>query len=177
MNIIIITGSPHRRGTSSTLAEVFARGARQAGHTVDRFDAAFLQIHECTACNYCHKTQEGCVFPDGMELINEKLLKADYIVLSTPTYYYTFSASIKAVVDRFYAIDAQLHGHKKISLILTMQDTAKKAADSPVSWINNMAEYFGWEKAGNVIAYGCADHEALVRSPYIRQAYELGRRA
>lgn len=45
MHITVITGSPHRRGTSALLADEFIRGAKEAGHKVYRFDAAFEKVH------------------------------------------------------------------------------------------------------------------------------------
>ncbi len=39
MKVLVITGSPHKNGTSALLAEKFIRGATEAGHTVVRFDA------------------------------------------------------------------------------------------------------------------------------------------
>lgn len=53
MNIVIITGSPHRHGTSALLVERFTQGAVEAGHQVFRFDAAFQKIHPCIACRRC----------------------------------------------------------------------------------------------------------------------------
>ena len=45
MNIVVLTGSPHRNGTTSVLAEQFIKGAESKGHSVFRFDAAFHNIH------------------------------------------------------------------------------------------------------------------------------------
>ena len=42
MNIFVITGSPHRHGSSDLLAERFIQGAIEARHKVERFDAAFV---------------------------------------------------------------------------------------------------------------------------------------
>ena len=53
MNIVILSGSPHKKGTSALLADAFTDGARQAGHTVTRFDCAFLQVGGCRGCDYC----------------------------------------------------------------------------------------------------------------------------
>lgn len=39
MKILMITGSPHRNGTSNTLAREFAKGAEEAGHEADIYDA------------------------------------------------------------------------------------------------------------------------------------------
>ena len=40
MNIVVITGSSHKNGTSALLADEFIRGAKEAGHSVYRFDTA-----------------------------------------------------------------------------------------------------------------------------------------
>ena len=47
MNIIVIAGNAHRHGTSALLADKFIEGAKEAGHEVFRFDAAFKNIHGC----------------------------------------------------------------------------------------------------------------------------------
>ena len=51
MKVTIITGSAHRHGTTAALADAFERGAREAGHDVFRFDAAFKSVHPCIGCD------------------------------------------------------------------------------------------------------------------------------
>ena len=41
MYIVMITGSPHRHGTSALLADEFIRGATESGHAVFRFDRVY----------------------------------------------------------------------------------------------------------------------------------------
>ena len=50
MRICVLTGSPHLKGTSNTLAEEWLRGAQAAGHTVERCDCARLNLHPCLGC-------------------------------------------------------------------------------------------------------------------------------
>ena len=59
MRIVVITGSPHRHGTSALLADRFIQGAQEAGHEVFRFDAAFETVHPCLACEKCHTTDRA----------------------------------------------------------------------------------------------------------------------
>ena len=40
MKIVMLTGSPHRQGTSALLADEFSAGASSKGHTIVRFDTA-----------------------------------------------------------------------------------------------------------------------------------------
>ena len=43
MRILVLTGSPHRRGTSNTLADEFIKGVQASGHEVIRFDTPFFE--------------------------------------------------------------------------------------------------------------------------------------
>ena len=45
MKILVMTGSPHKDGTSALLADKFIEGAKEAGHEIYRFDAGFKNIH------------------------------------------------------------------------------------------------------------------------------------
>ena len=108
MKILLITGSPRKNGNSNTLASHFARGAQEAGHELARFDCAFKDVHPCTACNSCG--MDGpCVFQDDFDFVRGHIVQADLVAFASPMYYFGFSAQLKAVIDRFYAINGQIH--------------------------------------------------------------------
>lgn len=174
MKITVITGSAHKNGTSSTLAEQFIAGAKEAGNEVTRFDAAFHQVKPCLGCEHCHTTEDGCVHKDDMEALNELLLQSDMIVFASPIYYYAMSAQIKTVIDRFYAGDAAIHGGKRTALLLTMADTSEKTAQGAVTSFQLMAEYLGWEICGVLLGLGCGSTEDMQATEYPKKAYELG---
>ncbi|MDE6797269.1 MAG: flavodoxin family protein [Ruminococcus sp.] len=175
MKILVITGSPHKHGTTNVLAENFIRGAEESGHEVCRFDSAFMNVHPCIACEKCHNTNTGCAFKDDMEKINPEILSADMIVFVTPIYYYGMTSQIRAVIDRFYANDALIHGNKKTALMVTMADDVKKTATGAVASFEGMADYLGWEIVGTIIGVDCADVSALEKTDYPEKAYQLGR--
>ena len=175
MKVLVLTGSPHKTGTTSVLAEQFISGALEAGHDVFRFDAAFQTVHPCIACEKCHRTDTGCAFQDDMEELNPHLLSADAVILISPIYYFALTAQIKAVIDRFYANDAALHGHKKVILLAVMADDTMESAAGAITSFQRMADYLQWEVAGMVIAASCADADALRGTDYPHQAYELGK--
>ena len=75
MKILVLTGSPRKNGNSATLADSFIKGAKEAGHTVERFDAAFKKVHPCIACNSCG--MDGpCVFKDDFEFVRRHIITA-----------------------------------------------------------------------------------------------------
>ena len=69
MNVVILQGSPNRDGSTAILCEEFARGARQAGHDVERIDVAQADVHPCTGCVACGYGARPCVQRDGMAAI------------------------------------------------------------------------------------------------------------
>lgn len=175
MKVLVITGSAHKNGTTAILAENFINGATKAGHDVYRFDAAYKNIHPCIACEKCHNTDSGCAFKDDMEALNPHLLDADAVIFISPIYYYAMNAQIKSVIDRFYANDAALHKNKKAALMVTMADDTMESAAGAIASFNGMVNFLEWEISGIIVGKACGDPEALNKTDYPRQAYELGK--
>ena len=48
MKIVILQGSPNKRGSTSILTESFTQGATEAGHMVERIDISSKKIKACT---------------------------------------------------------------------------------------------------------------------------------
>lgn len=53
MDIVVLQGSPNLDGSTAILVAEFARGAREAGHTVERVDVDQLDVAPCTGCVAC----------------------------------------------------------------------------------------------------------------------------
>ena len=83
MRILMIEGSPHREGSSNMLAGEFARGAREAGHSVEVFDAAHADIRPCRGCDVCGMSGP-CAIKDDMPGLRERILGSDMVVFVTP---------------------------------------------------------------------------------------------
>lgn len=175
MKIVVITGSPHKAGTSALLTEQFIRGADEAGHEIYRFDAAFMDVHPCIACESCRDTGRGCIFHDSMEELNPRLLAADAVIFVSPVYYYGVTAQIKAVIDRFYANNAALHTPKKSALMLTFGDDTMESANGAIASYKGMTDYLGWERSGIIAALECYTVEDIKRTGFPEMAFELGR--
>ena len=176
MNILVITGSAHKKGTSSYLADAFIKGAEEAGHAVSRFDAAFKNVQPCIGCDSCKKNEQTCVFKDDMQELNPELLKAEVAVFVSPIYYYDINAQIKAVIDRFYANNSVLKGaDKKAVLMLTYGDETEESAEGAIASYKGMVKYLEWKNAGIVSAKCCYVLDDVINSEYPKQAYEIGK--
>lgn len=175
MRILVITGSPHRRGTSALLADSFIEGATAAGHQVERFDSAFAAVAPCRACDYCRSHGEQCAQDDDMEALWSKLLQADLVALVTPIYYFGMSAQLKTILDRFYAKNAILRQHSKgVCLLATCGDSEDWAMDGLRAHYACFCKYMGWEDRGQVFAFGVGVRKDIEATDYPAQARALG---
>ena len=174
MKILVLTGSPRKGGNSATLADYFIRGAKEAGHSVERFDAAFKKVHACIACNMCGMNGP-CVFKDDFEFVRKHIVDADCVVFATPMYYFGISSQLKAVIDRFYAINGSIHVPKKAVLLMTYANTAASEAVPIKSHYDVLLKYLGWTDAGQIIAPGVWPVGAITHTEFPEKAYQLGK--
>lgn len=176
MKIVVLTGSPHRKGTSKVLADEFTRGAEEAGHEVFTFNSHFEDVSPCKACNYCKDHDNQCINKDAMEELNPKLLEADLIAFVSPLYYFGFTAQIKTVIDRFYGKNPLLMEQTKKTVLLgTSGDNQDWTMSALVLNYENIVKYYDWKDVGSVLAIGCPVTEMIDNSDYPQKAYELGK--
>lgn len=175
MKILVITGSPRKNGNSNILANNFIKGAKEKGHTVVRFDSAFKKVHPCIACDKCRINGE-CIYKDDFEEVKNNIVDADVIVFVSPMYYFGLSTQIKSVIDRFYAINEQIHKPKKAMLLMTYASTSSKDAQPIINNYEIMIDYLGWIDAGQIIASGIWQEGSVNNTQYPKLAYELGKK-
>lgn len=171
MKIAVLLGSPHKKGSSSLLAEQFIKGAEEAGHSVTALDVAHMEIRPCVACNACKKTGK-CVQKDEMEAVRGELESADLIAFVTPLYYMNMSAQLKTVIDRFYAFGESLKGKKTVLISASASENISDILCANYKAING---YLGMEDRGAVLGEGCPVPPVTAASPYMEKAYELGK--
>lgn len=174
MKVTVITGSPHKKGTSALLADEFIRGAQEAGWETCRFDAAFEQVAPCLGCDRCGIGAAPCVQKDAMQKLMPELLTSQAVALVTPLYYFGFSAQIKRVIDRFYACSYKLTGNKKVFLMATAYDQNSWTMEALTVHYQTLARYMQWQDSGMVLAVGCGARRDIEHSKFPKEAYQLG---
>ena len=153
MKIVVITGSPRKNGNSFAMTEAFIAAAEGLGHTVQRFDAAFMKIGGCRACETCYKSGKACTFDDDFNLIAPALLEAEAVVYTMPVYWYSIPAQIKGVIDRIYSlvIGGKNVAGKKCAIISCCEDDDPTALDGVRMPIERSAALLKWEMVGEVL--------------------------
>ena len=71
--IFVISASPRKGGNSDRLADEWIRGAREAGHHVEKVSLRDHTIQFCRGCLSCTKTQR-CVIADDAAANNHKII-------------------------------------------------------------------------------------------------------
>lgn len=162
--IVILTGSPRRRGNSARLAGALDSALREEGDRTVRFDTAQLTIGGCRACGGCYSKGKPCLFDrDDFNRIAGEIETADGFALVTPVYWYTFPAQLKAVIDRFYAFwnAKHLFTGKECALVACCADAPVETFDGMLyAWRESIALLQG-ENLGETLFPGLSGLEAV----------------
>lgn len=176
MDILILKGSPNRNGSSSLLADQFAKGAEEAGHTVKAVYVAYADIHPCTGCNSCGYAGP-CTQKDGMQAIKEAVLNTDMLVLATPLYYFGMSAQLKICIDRFCAFNGQITSkHLKAALIASAWNDDDWTMTALESHYKTLCRYLEMKDQGMILGTGCGTVSMTRNSRFMQMAYEFGKK-
>lgn len=154
--ILVITGSPRKKGNSFAMTEAFVNAAQAMGHSVKRFDAAMMKLGGCHACETCYKTGKACSFDDDFNIIAPEILKADAIVFSMPVYWYSIPSQIKAVIDRIYSLvvgGKDISG-KECALIACCEENDLTVLDGVRIPMERTAALNKWKMVGEVLVPG-----------------------
>lgn len=175
MKITVITGSPRKKGNSFAMTDAFIREAERCGHTVRRFDAAFMKIGGCHACQTCFKTGKACSFDDDFNLIAPAILEADAVVYAMPVYWYSIPAQIKGVIDRVYSlvVGGKDIAGKKMGLICCCEEHDPTVMDGVRLPLERSAALLKWNVAGEVLIPGVLDEGDISKTDGCRQAAAL----
>lgn len=173
--IWILSSSPRRGGNSDLLCDAFARGAEEAGHSVEKCFLRDYSIGYCTGCGVCNRTHR-CVQRDDMAPILDRMVEADVIVLATPVYFYTMDAQLKTLIDRTVPRYTEITG-KEFYYLITAADTERanlaKAVESLRGFTLDCLE--DPHERGIVYGVGVWQPGEIRSTPAVQQAYEMGR--
>ena len=100
MHLLIINGSPRKKGLISQMLRIFHEQAIATGVEVTEVYANDLQIKPCMGCMACRRKRH-CVLPeDDAQRVLTLIQQADAIVIGAPCYWGNIPGQLKLLFDR-----------------------------------------------------------------------------
>jgi multimeric flavodoxin WrbA len=101
-NILTLTGSPIKNGSTDILLGKIAEGIRESFPDEVKNEFVRLNDYQYLACQSCGKNPEPdfCFFHDEIYPIYSLLMDCDIVLFGSPVYYDTVSAQAKLFIDR-----------------------------------------------------------------------------
>ena len=100
MKLLIINGSPRKKGLISQMLRIFHEQAIATGVEVTEVYANDLQIKPCMGCMAC-RSKRHCVLPeDDAQRVLALIEQADAIVIGAPCYWGNIPGQLKLLFDR-----------------------------------------------------------------------------
>jgi multimeric flavodoxin WrbA len=102
MFALAVNGSPNPGGNTGDMLNLTLEPLRQAGWEVKLIQLAGFELRPCTGCWECAENKDkNCILPaDGFDEIMTEMIKADAIILGSPTYFANASAKMKILIER-----------------------------------------------------------------------------
>ena len=98
-NLLALNGSPVRKSSVDLLLDQVCAGYREAGGEAEPIYLNDLWVKPCQACGV-EPTSGYCIFHDDMDLVYQKLERADAVAVGSPIFFDAVSAQLKLVIDR-----------------------------------------------------------------------------
>lgn len=177
--VLILLGSPRKKGNSAALAREIAEGATSGGAEVESLFIQEMDIKACQACWTCQKSDsKGCAIKDDMQDIFPKLIEADAWVITTPVHWFNMSTQTKLWLDRCFALAK--YGKdpfkKKIGIAITYGDTDPftSGAINAIRSFQDSFKYVGAKIAGIVYGSALEKGEIEKNETVLKAARKLG---
>jgi multimeric flavodoxin WrbA len=172
--VLVLSSSPRRKGNSELLCDQFIKGAREAGHQVEKVNLKYKKINYCKGCGTCVDKPGTCTQKDDMAEILAGMIEADVIVMATPVYFYTMCGQMKTLIDRTCSGYTQI-SNKEFYFIVSAADTNVKAMQRTIE------EFRGFtyclenpEEKGIIYGTGAWRIGEIKGSKAMKQAFEMG---
>ena len=112
MKVVLINGSPHRKGNTFIALSEVAGALEKEGVQTEIIQLGIKAVQGCIACNKCAELGH-CVFQDTLyNQVREALQEADGIVVGSPVYYAGPNGALCALLARVFYSCSELLAYK-----------------------------------------------------------------
>ncbi|MFW6143121.1 MAG: flavodoxin family protein [Desulfovermiculus sp.] len=171
MKITSLLGSARKHGNTAIVLGWVEDELATMGHEVQSIYLNSLSIHGCLGCGKCKENPDAvaCVQDDDGSGVLETMISSDLVLFASPLYFWGFTAQIKAIIDRSYALTVNYHrpGHtslmagKGLGLLATGGGPFENNAEGMFAAFDRLTGFFLAQKQGELYIGGCTDPSEL----------------
>ncbi len=165
MKIVTLLGSPRKKGNTAKVLGGMEEALKEKGCDVERINIASYKLNGCISCFKCQMTpdQYKCVQKDEANDIYAKMVSSDGVILSSPLYWWSFSAQIKPLIDRFVSQvkgippeSTSAFSGKPFSFLMTCWGSLEDNTEPAVDVYQRTIKYLLGVDKGQLIVPDCA---------------------
>lgn len=182
MKILSSLGSPRKKGNTAKVLGWVEEELRNRGHEVQRINVTEHKVNGCQECYTCQGKpgEPGCPQPDDAVGILNRLIAADAIIYASPLFSWSWTAQMKALIDRHFCLltdidtdhPSSLMDGKRLALVTTAQGPVEGNAELLVQQFNSLAQYSKAAVAEHLVVPFCTTPDAI-SDDIRRQAAEM----
>ncbi len=136
MKVLLINGSPHQSGCTYTALTEVSNVLNDEGIRTEILQIGTKPVQGCIDCGRCAETRR-CVFPDMVNLVLDKMMESDGLIVGSPVYYAAPNGSLISLLNRmFFAGPSECFAYKPAAAVVS----ARRAGTT--SALNVLNEYF-----------------------------------
>lgn len=169
---VSIFGGPRFNGNTARITEWVEETLAILGHQVERINLFSKKVNGCLGCLQCKdsSTGAGCVQKDDATDIIHKMVASDIVIYASPLYHWSFSAQMKALIDRCHCLNRGLCGTSEHSsfiegqrqaLIVTTDGPFENNAEHILTTFHRMLLNNKAHSAGELFVCNCSTPDAL----------------
>lgn len=113
MKVLMINGSPHKKGALGTAFEEMEKVFEKNGVEFEILQVGSSNLRGCIACDKCYEPGK-CIFDDLVNVAAEKLKDADAMVVGAPVYYAGANGALVSFMDRLFYSTQRLNKRFKV---------------------------------------------------------------
>jgi multimeric flavodoxin WrbA len=112
MEVLLLNGSPHPKGSTCHALEIVANSLQAEGVDTELFQVGAKPVQDCIGCWQC--MQKGaCIFTqDNVNAFVDAARKADGFVFGTPVYYAHPAGQVQSFLDRVFISGGDAFAYK-----------------------------------------------------------------
>lgn len=105
--VLIVDGAPRSRGNTKWITDFVVGSLKKRKIEPTIISTTFLKSRNngCIGCQGCQKSREYlCVFKDDVHPVLASMPSYQYIIFTSPVYFFSPTAQLKLVLDRMYSL-------------------------------------------------------------------------